>query len=1006
MQEKIQDSILRFASGFAILLITLFYNHSLALADWTSGERLSTDIWESTPSSSNQNDIAVDSSGNIHVVWIDNRDHLGADFEVYYKKYNSTTGLWGLETQLTDEIVTGFDDKGDPIIEIHDKATPGIVVDSSGNLYVSFDNKTKQKPNVLHYDAGTDSWDSSPTDLGSGGTSNINPVLAVDGSNNIHAVWRGMEAGNHQIFYRKYTPATGWGSTEQLTTAVSDKKTPAIFVDTSGNNHVIWADNRDDLAGHYEIYYKKKPSAGSWGADERRSFDLPSDSLMPYIVSDSLGNLHLVWEDERHGNFEIYYLMWEASSSSWGSEERLTDEPAASKNPHLAVDPSGQVHLLWQDRRYRSGGGWRGFSLFYKKKTTSWGDEARLSRKGYRGAIAADSSSNLHVAYGSDFEVFGTLLAGNPEIYYMKFDPSVTGSPSPSEAILLLDTSGSMGWREDGTIPAFPEQSRLYKAGQALSNFLDRFNLRNPTKAFFGVVTFPHSSGVCPSAKIVTGLTSLNETSRYTAIKNTIPGLTAGGKTPMAEGMTTANGLLSAAVSNKMILLVSDGYHNCPGTSFPAGFLTGFSDPIYTVGIGTAVEVDLPRLQNIAATTGGEFRNATTSTHLNMMSWFKTIIQTLFGLESENDPSGEIRAGQILKHEAWITEHDTDLAFDLSWTTPKEGYIGLKLYTPEGEIVTPAKARSVSGISHISRDTYQIYYLTEEYLKSIERAGSWTMELSGEKIEQGTTEPYHYSNLMDSSLKMLPELNHKTYRTGETVSLQTVVLEKGKRIPADIRMHIHTPNEGLGNWFAKNLVSKDALKEKKKTKSGEPLSDMLRKALVLSEDYQKPFPDVQRKTTHLLYDDGTHGDLMPKDGIYTNLFSDTKSPGTYTFDITAEGKTSNGQRFRRNRIIQRFIQVKVDEEYTGIELKRLDVDLPDAHEYQVTITPKDASGNYLGPGYADRISFFVKGAKFMDSVRDNLDGSYSQRFRIPLSMVGKRNIIRVRVIGVDMVFCL
>jgi len=974
-------------------------------AEWIPEVRLTNNIWTSTTSSSNQRAMVKDASGNIHVVWLDNRDHSGSISEVYYKKYSAGTG-WGLDTRLTFEVMIGVDNENNPIIESQDKATPGIVMDSGGNLVVYYENITTQKAEVLTYTATTSSWDSIPTMLGDGGVSEINPVLAVDSSDNIHAVWKSLITGNLQIFYRKYIPLTGWGISQQLTTVLSEKKTPNIIVDSSDTLQVAWADSRDTTGPTYfEIYYKKKPAAGSWTADTRLSFALSSDSLNPYLCSDSSGNLHLVWEDDRDGNFEIYYLKWSASSSSWGSEGRLTSEVSPSNNPRVAVDSSGQLHVIWQDGRYLGGAGWNQFALYYKKKTAFWGDDVRISRKGCRGSIIAGTTSLLHVVYMAQFEA-----VMNPEIYYLKFDPTVTTSPSPKEIVLVLDVSGSMSWQDDGMPSVVPGDSRLYKAGQAISNFLDRFNLRNPSDVYFGLVTFPNSNIPCPSAaNIIPGtgtLWSLNDSNRLNAINTIIPGLVAGGGTPMVEGLTLARGLLSSTTATKMLLLTSDGYHNCPSLNFPSGFLSSFTDPVYTVGIGTAVQVDLSRLANIATTTGGEFRDATTSTHLNLMSWFKTIIQSLLGLEAECDPSGQIKKDQKIRHEIWITDHDRDITFDLSWSTPNEKCIAFLLHTPDGNIIDPANAITLSGVSHISRPTYQIYYIEEEFLKTMNRAGQWTIELIGREIESDLGETYFYGVLMDSKLKLIPEFSRVSYYAGRNIGLQVVVLNGKKRLPANIKVMVQRPRQSGSNWMAMHRIRPNQLGNIPESKNNDSLSNIQRKALLLQEKFQKSFSPDPEKTVFIFYDDGTNGDLKANDRIYTSIVSSTRIPGTYIFDIIAEGITASGQKFRREKVIQKYLRVKPEEAYTIVKLKLMELDIPGVREYQVTITPRDALKNYLGPGFADQISFFIKGARFVETVQDHLNGSYSQRFRIPVTRANEKIMIKARVLGVEMAFCL
>lgn len=1000
MNSRIGDVFDTGLKGLIIFFLILIFNSGYLLCDWLPETRLSKDIRTSTTSPANQSDIVVDNLGDIHVVWLDDRNTLGV-FEIYYKKY-SKSGGWGPETRLTFDLTT-YDSEGKPVKKSETKADPGIAVDSTGNLYVSFENKVTKTPNVLRCDGKTGKWELFPTILGTGGLTGINVVLSVDKSSNVHALWLGLVSSKPQMFYAQYA-AGSWTTAQQITTLSSQKQTPTLAVDKQGNIHAAWADSRDSTSPvKYEIYYKKKPASGSWGKDTRLSFALASDSLKPCITVSSSGDLHLAYQDDRHGNFEIYYLFKPTSAAAWGTEKRLTKQSDSSQNAHLCLDPSGQVHLLWQDGRHLGGLGWDQFSLYYNKKTTSWGVEKRLVGKGCRGSITADSASHLHVAFTSNL-----LKAGNPEVYYLEFDPGKITPPVPGGVVIVLDISGSMGWKEDGSQAKLFHDSRLYKAGQAISAFLDRYNLRNPNKAYFGLVTFPHSNRVCPSAEKVIPLSSLTETSRYKAIKTTIPGIKAGGWTPMAAGLATGKGLLASGttLTKKMLLLVSDGYHNCPGQNFPPGFLGSFTEPIYTVGIGTKIQVDLPRLNHIATTSGGGFRDATTATHLNLMSWFKTIIQSRLGLQAECDPAGKIVRGQRISHPVRVTGFDTDIVFDLSWYTPKADCIDFILRTPRGTIIDPVLARNTAGIVHISRDTYRLYFLQEDYLKGIQRAGEWVIELFGKDVEPGSTEPYNYGVLMDSALKMQPLFDRPSYRTGEPVTLRVTVTEQRKRLPAEIEVFVRAPQEWRGNWFAHHPVDPALFSGAQKFRDGDSLSDLNLKAEYLAGERQEFFPRERRQVVLFLHDDGSHGDFRAKDGVYTNTFPETEVPGTYTFDILARGQTSRRREFRRQQVVQKYIEVNVNREFTEVRLEPLRSGEDEFPGFRLIIIPRDRYGNHLGPGYGERIFLSSKQGRFVGKLRDHLDGHYSREFRPAAGRreAPRRVAITARILEVDMIF--
>jgi hypothetical protein len=67
--------------------------------------------------------------------------------------------------------------------------------------------------------------------------------------------------------------------------------------------HVVWADNHE---GNFEIYYDGSADKGlSWETVTRLTNN-SSASFYPF-VSASGSAVHAIWEDNRDGNYEIYY---------------------------------------------------------------------------------------------------------------------------------------------------------------------------------------------------------------------------------------------------------------------------------------------------------------------------------------------------------------------------------------------------------------------------------------------------------------------------------------------------------------------------------------------------------------------------------------------------------------------------------------------------------------------------------------------------------------------------
>jgi len=80
--------------------------------------------------------------------------------------------------------------------------------------------------------------------------------------------------------------------------------------------HVVWFDGRD---GDWEIYYKRSTDRGlTWGTDTRLT-DNPAVSTDPSVTGSGL-SIHVVWRDTRDGNDEIYYKRSTDGGVIWGSD--------------------------------------------------------------------------------------------------------------------------------------------------------------------------------------------------------------------------------------------------------------------------------------------------------------------------------------------------------------------------------------------------------------------------------------------------------------------------------------------------------------------------------------------------------------------------------------------------------------------------------------------------------------------------------------------------------------
>lgn len=381
-----------------VLIVNLLFNIENCEGQWQTDFRLTTSPDYSATSYNGAWCIAT-SGSVLHVVWVED---LSGNGEIHYKRSTDAGLNWKGGVRLTNNVFLS--------------ESPSIAVSGNFVNVVWFD----------HRDGNTEIYYKSSTNAGANWGADMRmtnnsahsyfPSVAVSGDI-VHIVWEDYRDGNVEIYYKRSSDGGQiWGTDTRLTNDTSSSEHPTIAI--SGSNvHVVWYDNRN---GNSEIYYKRSTNAGlSWGADTRLTNN--SEISLHPTVAVSGSNLHIGWQEYRDGNAEIYYKRSTDAGISWESDIRLTNNSAFSYYPSFAVSGS-IVHVVWQDFR---DGNWE---MYYKASLNAgvnWGSDTRLTNN------PADSySPSVAISGFIVHAVWHDNRDGNNEIYY-KRDPS--GNPTGIE---------------------------------------------------------------------------------------------------------------------------------------------------------------------------------------------------------------------------------------------------------------------------------------------------------------------------------------------------------------------------------------------------------------------------------------------------------------------------------------------------------------------------------------------------------------------------------------------
>jgi hypothetical protein len=300
--------------------------------------------------SSNLGDIACDSQDNIHVVWSDVRDTGPiSNLEIYYKKLDSIGNTVVDDTRVTVA----------PYYSVY----PTIAVDSSDNLHITWCEEMEfgsifQEEifyTKLDNDGNTIVDDTAITE--SDGEESLFPDIAIDSNDNVHLMWIDdrNETGTQQNQDYWYSKLDNSGDTIVDDTMIFFKGEhfrPSISIDSNDLLHVICGSFQGWKGNTYrQIYRVLLDNNGNILNPEIRLTNDEGNASHPRSIFDSQENLHIVWEDERHQNTEIYYMKLNLNGNILIDELRLTSNLSKSQTPQIALDYTDTINVVWADGR-------------------------------------------------------------------------------------------------------------------------------------------------------------------------------------------------------------------------------------------------------------------------------------------------------------------------------------------------------------------------------------------------------------------------------------------------------------------------------------------------------------------------------------------------------------------------------------------------------------------------------------------------------------------------------
>jgi BNR repeat-containing family member len=230
------------------------------------------------------------------------------------------------------------------------------------------------------------------------------------------------------LFFWAQAALADWTPAQRLTWSSGESLHPKVALGSGNTVHVVWDDS---IPGHSEIYYKKSTDGGTtWGPAKRLTWS-SGNSKDPAIAIDSIGRLHVAWYCQ--SDYDIHYKRSTDGGGTWSATRRLTWTSGDSLYPDIDIGKDDTVHIAWFD--WTPGNS----EIYYKMSVDgglNWSAARRLtwtSANSYFPAMAIDPYGRIHV-------IFYESVSGSSEVFYTR---STNGGTTWGAKKRLTWTAGS-----------------------------------------------------------------------------------------------------------------------------------------------------------------------------------------------------------------------------------------------------------------------------------------------------------------------------------------------------------------------------------------------------------------------------------------------------------------------------------------------------------------------------------------------------------------------------------
>jgi hypothetical protein len=276
--------------------------------------------------------LAVDSSGNISVVW----ESDSTPFGVLYS--HSTNGG------------TSFSSPVDLATNTGGSFGAQIGVGADGSINVVWEDDSSSGANIS-FSRSTDKGASfsPPQTLSTNLGNSTEAQIVLDASGNIDVAWADSTSGRFDIFLSRSTDqGASFSSPKNLSKGPANSLHAQIGADATGGVYVAWQENVAADFNNKDIFFARSSDSGAnFMAPTNLSNNL-GNSSNAWITVDATGAVNLSWQDTTPGLANIFFARSEDAGATF-STQNLSSDSGSSSDAEIAADKNGNLNVVWTD---------------------------------------------------------------------------------------------------------------------------------------------------------------------------------------------------------------------------------------------------------------------------------------------------------------------------------------------------------------------------------------------------------------------------------------------------------------------------------------------------------------------------------------------------------------------------------------------------------------------------------------------------------------------------------